>query len=101
MKSKFENSIVDIKRHFKGPYPLDREILRNLVPNKPGVYIWFEVKNGKTWGYVGQSISLKKRLIYWASDKNTSQVFIKNAELKELNKLEQYWILKAGDINKK
>ena len=100
MKSKFEICQNEIEKRFMGPYPLDRVILDDIVPSKPGVYIWFQLLNGRNVGYVGRSKKLLLRLRNWALDVNNASFYFNTVNIKRLNKTEKLWIDKAGDLNK-
>ena len=100
MKSKFESCLTDIQRTFRGPYPLDQVILENFVPRSPGIYVWYQPLNGRNLGYVGRSTKLLNRLKTWASELDGGMFYFRLIDLSILNKTEEKWIIKAGDLNK-
>ena len=75
--SKFEESIAIIEREFDGPCPLDPLVLGNLVSRNSGIYIWFETLNGRRVGYVGQTLRLLDRLLFWTSRLDSAEVYFK------------------------
>lgn len=100
MTSKFETASYDIERKFLGPYPLDSAILETVAPAGSGIYVWYQLVNGRRLGYVGMSINLKSRLKQWAAEIDAGTVYFKRVVPMRLRSTENEWIFKAGDLNK-